>query len=361
PGIGGPRAFLLRGPGVTDPEWIAEAFIHEFIEGAGGGGAPDAILRMDGTLERGVDSVRRVEQFVLTRSMLSPVKAVEVFSVGSMTADAQRLLASIIDGSRGRRVLWVLTSDNSDEIAEELLSAAAVLDLRPLSVEEIVSRLHWILAQRGIELPQRRIAEIAEEAGGSLHSAIINLQITVSGTLAPAKPPAAGSTGVAHPVKADAPRASPVELRASAPRTGFPLRTERTRRRPRRCEVEMPEDTVLVRLPRGMAVIVKVRRKREGVKQVALHVGGARFTLLTRSVVGRRIGADEIMEISSSRIGIRVADIRYSPEETVLGLADPGMKVVRRSHCLTAVLRSGEEIPLDLLGRDREGCSQPND
>jgi DNA polymerase III delta prime subunit len=146
---GGPRAFLLRGPGVTDPEWVAEAFIHEFIEGAGGGGAPDAILRMDGTLERDVDSVRRVEQFVLTRSMLSPVKAVEVFSVGSMTADAQRLLASLIAGCSQRRVTWMLTSDNYGEIVEELQSAAVILDLRPLSAEEIASRLLEILEQRG--------------------------------------------------------------------------------------------------------------------------------------------------------------------------------------------------------------------
>ena len=67
-----PLRFLLSGPDVTDLTWIVDAFVNDFSskERASGDVFGTPVLRIDGSLHRGIDVIRnRIVPFVQTEAM----------------------------------------------------------------------------------------------------------------------------------------------------------------------------------------------------------------------------------------------------------------------------------------------------
>jgi DNA polymerase III delta prime subunit len=169
---GSARAFLLYGPDVTDPTWLSEAFVNAT------GCSSENALRLDGTIDRGMDAVRqKIAPFIQAQSVFhDDSKVVEINAVDSMTLDAQKYLATLIKSS-GPNVLYVFTADSISSLYANLGGALVHLTVKRLLANEIKPRLREIAKQEGVEIDDIQLDGIAQESRGSLRASIISLYV----------------------------------------------------------------------------------------------------------------------------------------------------------------------------------------
>ena len=132
------------------------------------------VLRLDSSLDRGVDVVRdRIVLFVTTKS--SKWKVVFLDEFDQMTPAAQLGLRATIENSRN--TTFILTANIESKIEEPIMSRCVVIRFARLADSAVLFYLGEILKLENVRFNEDDVKRIWMQSGGDMRMAIKRLQI----------------------------------------------------------------------------------------------------------------------------------------------------------------------------------------
>ena len=142
-----------------------------------GGHAPDNLLELNASDERGINMVReKVKRFSNFAAFGDiPFKIIILDEADEMTSDAQTALRRIIEDA-SRICRFILIANNISRIIEPIQSRCAVFKFRALSDEDVIASLRRIARAEKVKADAKALKAVCDYAGGDMRNAINILQ-----------------------------------------------------------------------------------------------------------------------------------------------------------------------------------------
>lgn len=142
-----------------------------------GGHAPDNLLELNASDERGINMVReKVKRFSNFAAFDDiPFKIIILDEADEMTSDAQTALRRIIEDA-SRICRFILIANNVSRIIEPIQSRCAVFKFRALSDEDVITSLRRIARAEKVKADAKALKAVCDYAGGDMRNAINILQ-----------------------------------------------------------------------------------------------------------------------------------------------------------------------------------------
>lgn len=294
-----------------------------------GGIFRELLIKLDGSVYPNIRSIRsKVGDFLKTESPITNVaKIISIYDVDSLTLDAQKDLAFLIE-EYGKNVFFLLTATATSGLSEELLSKVTTFRLRKLSDEDILARLKYILDQEKCKITDDELKDITELAEGKLAPAVNGLYFKCVNQLPPQQ----------HAVKVEIVRPEG-DYKREHKRTLFEYMSERQLEIPKEIKKEFPKDTVSISAPSGKKISVSLRPLKGGKTSIRLKSPNYRDILLQSDVV--HFETSSKIEGTKYRGKLQVKKLVLKEGEWVLKLADEHSGYIRKGDRLTIISKDG--------------------
>ena len=150
-----------------------------------GGGAPlkDAVLELNASDDRGIDTVRnKIKMFAQTKVTLPPGRHKIVFldEADAMTSAAQQALRRTMEVFSAT-TRFALACNSSEKVIEPLQSRCAIIRFARLSDAEVLGRVVGVATAEGVPTVPGGLEAVVFTADGDMRQALNNLQATASG------------------------------------------------------------------------------------------------------------------------------------------------------------------------------------
>jgi DNA polymerase III subunit gamma/tau len=133
------------------------------------------VMEIDGASNRGIDDVRELREKIVYAPPTGRYRVVIIDEVHMLSTPAFNALLKTLE-EPPPHVVFIFATTEPQKVPETVLSRTIRFDLRPLTEEQIASRLKEIAEREGIEIEGDALMLIAEHAGGSLRDALMLLQ-----------------------------------------------------------------------------------------------------------------------------------------------------------------------------------------
>jgi len=137
-------------------------------------------MELNASDERGIQVVRdAIKTFCKTTPLGAPFKILFLDEADNMTADAQQALRRIME-RYSAVTRFILSCNNPEKLIEPITSRCQSFRFGPLSDEDIVSRLTYIVKQENLFANTKTLKDIAKLAVGDMRKALNKLQVLAS-------------------------------------------------------------------------------------------------------------------------------------------------------------------------------------
>ncbi len=138
-------------------------------------------LELNASDERGIDVIRsKVKEFARSRTPPGvPFRIVLLDEADNMTSDAQQALRRLME-LYTVSTRFILIANYPSKIIDPIQSRCALFRFTPLSKEDVVSRLAYILENEGVDYDEEALESIYEISEGDMRKAINILQAAAS-------------------------------------------------------------------------------------------------------------------------------------------------------------------------------------
>ncbi|MCE4614337.1 MAG: replication factor C small subunit [Desulfurococcales archaeon] len=165
------------GPVILHNTTAAHALAHDLY----GEDYRTYFLELNASDERGIDIIRsKVKEFARSRTPPGiPFRIVLLDEADNMTSDAQQALRRLME-LYTVSTRFILIANYPSRIIDPIQSRCALFRFTPLSKEDVVSRLAYILENEGIEYDEDALESIFDISEGDMRKAINVLQAAAS-------------------------------------------------------------------------------------------------------------------------------------------------------------------------------------
>jgi len=170
---------ILAGPPGTGKTTSIHCVAHEML----GDSYKDAVLELNASDERGIDTVReKIKMFAQQKVSLPPGKhkIIILDEADSMTPQAQQALRRIME-IYSHSTRFALACNLSTKITEPIQSRCAIVRYTRLSDDQILKRILEIIKQEKVTFDDEGLEAILFTADGDMRQAINSLQSTFVG------------------------------------------------------------------------------------------------------------------------------------------------------------------------------------
>ncbi len=168
---------LFAGPPGIGKTTAAHALAHDLY----GDDYRSYFLELNASDERGIDVIRsKVKEFARSRTPPGvPFRIVLLDEADNMTSDAQQALRRLME-LYTVSTRFILIANYPSKIIDPIQSRCALFRFTPLSKEDVVSRLAYILENEGVDYDEEALESIYEISEGDMRKAINILQAAAS-------------------------------------------------------------------------------------------------------------------------------------------------------------------------------------
>ncbi len=125
------------------------------------------VLEIDGASNRGIDEIRQLRSNVNVRPSRSRYKIYIIDEVHMLTKEAFNALLKTLEEPPGH-VKFIFCTTDPEKIPITVLSRCQRFDFAPVSSDEIVERLKYIVSSEGAEADEEALRILARKAAGSV-------------------------------------------------------------------------------------------------------------------------------------------------------------------------------------------------
>ncbi|HDN83243.1 MAG TPA: replication factor C small subunit [Candidatus Altiarchaeales archaeon] len=162
---------LFAGPAGSGKTTAALCLAYELF-----GDIKGNFLELNASDERGIDVVRgKIKDFARTKAITGDFKIIFLDEADALTPDAQNALRRTMENYT-RTCRFILSCNYSSKIIEPIQSRCAIFRFRPLSKEDVKSRLRFILENENISYEESGLDAIVYVSEGDMRRAINLLQ-----------------------------------------------------------------------------------------------------------------------------------------------------------------------------------------
>lgn len=172
------HAYLFSGPKGVGKTTLARIFALELNNVSQNPESTIDIIELDAASHTGVDDIRQLIESAKTPPMLGQFKIFIIDEVHMLSKSAMNALLKILE-EPPEYLVFLLATTNAEKLIPTVLSRLTVLHLSNHTTSDIVSRLHFIALEEGININQEALKLVAIHSAGSQRDAT-NLLETIA-------------------------------------------------------------------------------------------------------------------------------------------------------------------------------------
>jgi DNA polymerase III subunit gamma/tau len=137
------------------------------------------VLEIDAASNRGIDQIRELREMVRYAPAASRYKVIILDEAHQLTDEASNALLKTLE-EPPERVIFILATTRSEDLAETIKSRAQLFQFRSLSFKEIAGEIERIGRQENLQIDSGAVAVLARAAEGSLRDGLSLLEQAIA-------------------------------------------------------------------------------------------------------------------------------------------------------------------------------------
>jgi DNA polymerase III subunit gamma/tau len=137
------------------------------------------VLEIDAASNRGIDQIRELREMVRYAPASSRYKVVILDEAHQLTDEASNALLKTLE-EPPERVVFILATTRSEDLAETIKSRAQLFQFRSLTFKEIAEEIERIAREENLKIEPGAVAVLARAAEGSLRDGLSLLEQAIS-------------------------------------------------------------------------------------------------------------------------------------------------------------------------------------
>jgi DNA polymerase III subunit gamma/tau len=137
------------------------------------------VLEIDAASNRGIDQIRELREMVRYAPASSRYKVVILDEAHQLTDEASNALLKTLE-EPPERVVFILATTRSEDLAETIKSRAQLFQFRSLTFKEIAEEIERIAREEKLQIEPGAVAVLARAAEGSLRDGLSLLEQAIS-------------------------------------------------------------------------------------------------------------------------------------------------------------------------------------